>query len=497
MIDLKSLKQMSQTFKILYVEDDISIQKEMTQYLKKLFLEVHTAENGRDALNLYNNNTFDIVITDLSMPVMSGLEMLKKIKQTNKDQPILITSAHNETKYMIEAIRLGVDGYIIKPFEYEQLNKELFKIVEKLKKYKENEEYKKSLKKMVEQKTSELNDMIRFQKYNYEKTLLSMVKMIEVRDTYTAGHSERVAKYCKKIAKVMGYSSQDCEKIYQAGILHDIGKVATPDVVLLKPGDLNELEYNLIKEHVKVGYNLLIHIPMFKELADIVYAHHERYDGKGYPRGLKGDEIMPLSRIMILSDAFDAMTTNRIYKARKTLDEALKELSRLKAIQFHPEVVDAALVAFKDIEIDNDINQLPHTEIEKERFAYFYKDTLCDVYNQNYLDLILIKNQENQQFNYINIVYLKGFTKYNQNYGWTKGDELLKEVSKRLKKEFPKSYVFRVFGDDFIILSNLKIDKKYIDKSLKPILSNRLIYDFKTKKISTFNKEEIGELING
>ena len=118
-------------------------------------------------------------------------------------------------------------------------------------------------------------------------------------------------------------------KIYQAGILHDIGKIATPDVILLNPQILNKLEYKLIQEHVKVGYRLLVNIPMFQDLAEIIHSHHERYNGTGYPRGLKGDEINPLARIMIVADAFDAMTTNRIYKGRKNLTEALDELIKI------------------------------------------------------------------------------------------------------------------------------------------------------------------------
>jgi putative nucleotidyltransferase with HDIG domain len=494
MIDLKSLKSLSKEYKVLYVEDDKSIQVTMANYLRKFFLKVVSSDDGMDGLKLYKKNKYDIVITDLSMPKMDGLDMIEEIRKIDKNQTILITSAHSETKYMVRAIKAGIDGYIIKPFEYEQLNYELFKIVEKLKKFAENENYKKYLKRMVEQKTSELNSMIHFQKYNYDKTLLSMVEMIEDRDTYTAGHSERVANYSKMIAKEMGYDKNQCEKIYQAGILHDIGKIATPDVILLKPKSLNEIEYKLIKEHVEVGHRLLIHIPMFKDLAEIVYSHHERYDGKGYPRGLKADEIMPLSRVMIVADAFDAMTTNRIYKGRKTLPEAIRELKKLKAIQFHPEVVDSAVKVLKNIHIDNNINQLPHTEIEKERFAYFYKDTLCDVYNQNYLDLVLTKNSGKLDFKYMYMLSLKGFTEYNQKFGWADGDEMLKKIALKLKNGFKDEHIFRVFGDDFILLSKDILTFKSINDKLKDIVNDRLDYHFKMLSLNDMEIENIKQI---
>ena len=241
MVNLKLLKKLANNYTVLYVEDDLEIQEEMFLYMSKFFKNVVKADDGLEGLESYKQENFDIVITDLSMPNMNGIEMLEKIKVINKEQLVLITSAHSESEYMINAIKIGIDGYIIKPFEYEQLNYEIFKIVEKIDKFAQNEEYKKYLQTMVEQKTSELNSMIHFQKYNYEKTLISMVEMIEDRDTYTAGHSERVAHYSKIIAQEMGYDEAECQKVYQAGILHDIGKVATPDVVLLNPQKLNDL----------------------------------------------------------------------------------------------------------------------------------------------------------------------------------------------------------------------------------------------------------------
>ena len=194
---------------------------------------------------------------------------------------------------------------------------------------------------------------------NYEETIFSFVDMIEQRDTYTAGHTERVAHYCLLIARQMGLGLEEKKKLYKAAILHDIGKVATPDSVLLKPGKLTELDYDLIKLHAFAGYEMLSQIEMYQELAVIIRHHHERYDGAGYPDGLKGEEIPPLSRIMAVGDAFDAMTTNRIYKPKKKISEAMAELRAYSGSQFDPEVVKAALVVLANIEISSTISQLP------------------------------------------------------------------------------------------------------------------------------------------
>ena len=468
---IKELRSLAQNYRVLYAEDDLDIKNTMSAYLSKFFLEVVSVSNGRDGLDEYKKGNFDLVITDLSMPIMNGIIMIGKIKEIDPSMLVLVTSAHSESEYMVGAIEAGIDGYIIKPFNFEQLNTELFKIVEKLYKFQENEQYKKHLEELVENKTQMLSSLLKMQHDNYEKTIYSMVEMIEDRDTYTAGHSKRVAHYSKLVAQEMGYSEEDCTKLYQAGILHDVGKIATPDAVLLNPQSLNDIEYKLIQEHVNVGYKLIKNVPMFEALAEIIYSHHERYDGQGYPRALKANEIIPLARIMIVADAFDAMTTNRIYKARKSVEDALLELDTLRSIQFHPEVVDAALIALKEIKVEHSINQLPTSELEEERFAYFYKDTLADVYNKNYLDLILIKNQHDNTYSYMYTFFLKNFSQYNKENSWSSGDELLYKFAAILKESAKDSLVFRVFGDDFVVLSCDKISLDELLSSLDELVA--------------------------
>jgi putative nucleotidyltransferase with HDIG domain len=312
-----------------------------------------------------------------------------------------------------------------------------------------------------------------------------MVEIIEDRDTYTAGHSARVARYSKLIAQEMGYSEKDCIRLYQAAMLHDVGKVATPDAVLLNPKQLNDIEYKLVQEHVMVGYKLLSNVPMFSSLADIVYSHHERYDGTGYPRGLKGNEIMPLARIIIVADAFDAMTTSRIYKARQTIPEALSELKSLSKIQFHPEVVEAAIEVLKDINIDDEINQLPKSEVEEMRFAYFYKDILTHVYNEDYLEVVLAKNEYEKQYNYLYAVFIKNFSRYNKEHSWTDGNEVLKKIADTLNGLYTDAIVFRTFGDDFVLLSKEEVPSETFTMALDNLLDDiEVNYNLKVVELS-------------
>jgi len=306
---------------------------------------------------------------------------------------------------------------------------------------------------------------------NYEQHIFSLVNIIEKRDSYTAGHTQRVAKYSVMIAKEMGFNSEKIDDLYRACMLHDIGKISTPDSILLKPGKLTALEYEIIKEHVVVSYELLSNVDIYKDIAEIVRHHHEHYDGSGYPQGLKGDEIPILSQIMTVADAFDAMTTNRIYKARKSVEVALVELSGLGSKQFHAEIVKAAVIALEDIDVEMNITQRPKSKIEGERFSYFYKDQVTGVYNKDYLEFILAYNNiEEFNINCLYTVYLHNFNQYNKKKSWGEGDKLLKRYAKELKKNNESGFVFRLHGDDFIILNEEHFELKDSLDSLEQVL---------------------------
>ena len=284
---------------------------------------------------------------------------------------------------------------------------------------------------------------------NYEETILAFVDIIEQRDAYTAGHTVRVAHYCGLIARHMNIENDDIHKLEKAAILHDIGKVVTPDSILLKPGKLSALEYDLIKQHATSGYKMLSKVAMYKELADIIHHHHEHYNGSGYPDGLKENEISLLTHIMIVADAFDAMTTNRIYKGRKTVDEALNEIKSLSGIHFHPDVVDSAIKILMGTEI-HDTSQMPHSDLEQKRFSYFFQDPLTSVHNENYLSIML--NKDFGRFECINLLELRNFSAYNRENGWGEGNSLLIKIAHELENKYPHADIFRFHGDDFILL---------------------------------------------
>ena len=326
-----------------------------------------------------------------------------------------------------------------------------------------------------------INNLTQEKYKNQEQMMHSMIELIEARDSYTAGHTRRVAEYCVLIAKEMGYDDLKITLLKNAAWLHDIGKISTPDNVLLKPGKLNDEEYSLIQEHLTSGYKLLSSIDQYKAIAEIMGQHHEKYNGKGYPKGLKYDEIHPLSRIMIVADAFDAMTTNRVYKVKKDVAKAIEELKSHSGIEFHPEVVEASCKVLKNIQIDNTISQLPSNSLEKQRFSYFYKDKLTNLYSIDYLPLLL-RYQNTLNSCYLYIVKLHKFSDYNKEFGWDQGDQFLIQFSDFLKQFYLSKTIFRIEGDDFLIFSEVQI--KSIEKNLRNFTL------FKTTNVEFSVKEE-------
>ncbi len=315
------------------------------------------------------------------------------------------------------------------------------------------------------------NEVIKSKVKDYEQHIYSLVNIIEKRDSYTAGHSDRVAQYSVLIAQEMGFNKEKIEILRRACMLHDIGKISTPDSILLRPGSLNDLEYEIIKEHVVVSYDLLSSVDIYKDIADIVRYHHEHYDGSGYPFGLKGDQIPIMSQIMTVADAFDAMTTNRVYKPRKSVEMAILELGELSGKQFNTQVVNAACVVLKDIEVERTITQRPKSKIEKERFVYFYKDQVTGVYNKEYLEFVLAHSHINE-FNTKCIcgIYLHNFSQYNSKTSWTDGDLLLKKFAQKLVSLNKSDFIFRIYGDDFLVLSKKQEKIEMHIKELEDVL---------------------------
>lgn len=306
---------------------------------------------------------------------------------------------------------------------------------------------------------------------HYEELIEMLVGVIEQRDAYTAGHTRRVAHYCVSIARQMQIDEGSVARLREAAILHDIGKVIIPDSVLLKPGRLTRKEYDLIKAHLTVGYQILSRIDYYKPLAEIILCHHEKFDGSGYPGGKKGDEISLLSHIMIVADAFDAMTTNRIYQGRKSTDDAIAELLSYKGIWYHPDVVDATVVVARDMELRGTVpSQLPLTQMEKERFAYFFRDQLTGVYNGTYLWMVINGLIPGLHCEQALLVELRGMSAHNAQFGWHEGNLLIQRFAQALADRLREDQIFRVYGDDFVLCFETAETRQAFFSSWQPLV---------------------------
>jgi two-component system, LuxR family, sensor histidine kinase TtrS len=331
---------------------------------------------------------------------------------------------------------------------------------------------------------------------NYEETILSLVDMIEKRDPYTAGHTRRVAHYCELIASQLGCSPEEIEKLKRAATLHDIGKIAIPDAVLLKPGLLTPLEYELIKQHAEEGYLTLHRIDMYKELAEIMRSHHERENGSGYPRGLTSEQIPRLSKIMAVADSFDAMVSNRIYKSHgEEVAAALAELQQQAGELFAPDVVAAACAVLRDVTPASLGDQMPKTPLEHQRFAYFFDDQLTGTHNASYLQIMLRRGLPRHLVQAY-VVLLHNFSAVNLDSGWTAGNQALAGFSAALIARYPDTLVFRVMGDDFVLLSSkpLDIDGDQL-KAMSPLKGTQVRIEVRALDPHGAGREELIRLL--
>nr|WP_316721752.1 HD domain-containing phosphohydrolase [Sulfurospirillum sp. 'SP'] len=457
--------------RVLYVDDQKTFNLTLYNYLCSYFSSVsNCCSDINEVLLQLETNSYDLIIIDFDIPDINGLELSQIIKANNPHQNIVMVSTYTEKEAFIQSMHLGVDGYISKPFVKEQAQLVFSKLCEKINHTKENERYKSYLQSEVNRQLAEILELEKEQEKSYKEFLFGLVNLVEERDTYTGGHSMRVAYYAKGIAQLMGLDDDLCNKVYQAGMLHDIGKTVIPDSILLKPERLSNVEYRLIQQHVSMSKSILDKIPMFRELVPIIESHHERIDGSGYPLGLKNDQIPIESQLIAISDCFDAMTTRRIYKRTMTKEDALLEINGLKDIHFKKEIVDIALKYFKTISLNQIADQRPKSLLEYERFSFFFKDQLTKLFNQNYLDYMFLNDE--CSYEYCSCLCIEKFYKYNDAHGWEEGNILLNDIAECLKKRTPEALLFRIKGDMFLILAHENIDLDCNALSLIPSKSN-------------------------
>jgi putative nucleotidyltransferase with HDIG domain len=325
---------------ILVVDDEEAIREVVSTMLEAKGYRCTAVQNGRVAQDEVKKCTPDLVLSDMIMPEMDGIKLLEWMRQYDPEVPVIMVTAIHDISTALEAIRRGAYDYILKPFEKDQLFLGVGRALQHRRLIAENRNYQRNLEQLVEERTAQLTGALTQLEQSYDDTLEALGSALDLKDAETEGHCQRVTAFCISIAKSVPVPNAYLAVLARAAFLHDIGKMAIPDGILRKPGPLNDDEKQIMRKHCQIGYDMLIRIPFLRDAAEIVLAHQEFFNGTGYPRGLKGEQIPLGARIFTIADSLDAMISDRPYRKALPMSHARDEIQRCSGTQFDPKVVE-------------------------------------------------------------------------------------------------------------------------------------------------------------
>ncbi len=328
---------------ILAVDDTPSALRLLTDLLHGAGYTVRSAINGELALRAALATPPQLILLDISMPGMDGFEVCRRLKQepSLREVPVVFVSAMSEIREILKGFDIGAVDYVTKPFQREEL---LARVRNHIELYR----LRNHLGELVVERTQSLKESEERLKKNLLESVSALAAMIELRDPYTAGHQRRVASLTEVIARDMGLPAEQIEGLVLAAVVHDVGKISVPTEILSKPRQLNAIEFSLVKQHSELGYEILKGIDFPWPIAQIVYQHHERLNGTGYPGELAGDEILLEARILAVADVIEAMASHRPYRPSLGIESALSEIEEQRGVLFDATVVDTALCIFRE-----------------------------------------------------------------------------------------------------------------------------------------------------
>ena len=329
----ETLQNNNSSYKILAVDDEMGIVDSLSIFLKRSGYSFAGETDPIKAIEKLKVEHFDLLLLDFIMTPLHGDQVVEEIRKFNKDLYIILLTGHKDLAPPLETIRrLDIQGYCEKSDKFDQL---LLLIESGIKSVAQMNEIKRI--------NDELSDTYEKLEKAYMESIQTVRYTVEAKDTYTRGHSDRVSEYSVLIGQKLGLSEEDIRRLRIGGLFHDVGKIGVPDIILQKNGKLTDDEYSEIKNHPTIGAHILSSASIFQDIIPIVKHHHERYDGRGYPGQLKGEEIPYLARIAAVADAFDAMTSRRVYRDSLPIDAVISEIEKNKGTQFDPQIADAFL----------------------------------------------------------------------------------------------------------------------------------------------------------
>jgi putative two-component system response regulator len=342
---------------ILVVDDEQPICTMLSQWLSHEGYNTRVAYSGEEALEEIGKNDFSLMISDINMPGISGVELLSKAKLIRQDMAVLMATGVSDREVAIHTLELGACGYVIKPFEFNEMLINISNALHLRDLEIENRAHRTKLEDLVRERTRELENTITQLRQtetellaSREETIQRLSMAAEFRDDDTAQHTVRMSRYCELLAQLSGMSEKYCRIVRTASPMHDIGKIGISDTILLKPGRLTSEEFEVVKKHCEFGYRILINSDSeFLEVAaTIALSHHEKFNGSGYPKALHGENIPFEGRIAAVCDVFDALTTNRVYKPAYPVDKAIEIMKEGRENHFDPALLDLFLNNFDE-----------------------------------------------------------------------------------------------------------------------------------------------------
>lgn len=326
---------------ILVVDDEESVRHLLSRMLLRGGYECTLAADAAEARKFIKDRNFELILCDVAMPGESGIDFIRYVAAEYPDTATIMVTAVDDPEIAETALEAGIYGYMIKPFN---ANEVIINVRNSLRRREleiADQTYRKNLEQKVEERTAELQETLK-------GTIFALTMTVEYRDPYTSGHQQRVSDLASAIAKEMDFPEDKIMGIRMAGVLHDIGKIAIPVEILSKPGRLSKTEFELIKNHPQVGYDILNSIKFPWPISQIILQHHERMDGSGYPNGLLGKEILIEAKILGAADVVEAMASHRPYRPALGIDKALEEISNNKGKFYDTETSNACLRVFKE-----------------------------------------------------------------------------------------------------------------------------------------------------
>src|SRR2546425_7270901 len=325
--------------RILIVDDEAPIRALLGEHLQQVGYQITLAANGATALEILGAGEFDLMLTDVRMPGMTGLELLAEVVRKHPGVGVLMLTACEDLTLAVNAMRIGALDYILKPFRLSEITLSVEEALNRRRNQLEQTQRMQLLEETVNERTVELRRMLDRLHDASEITLEALVAALDAREHETQAHSKRVSEYKLYLAREMSVDASQLDVIRRGAMLHDIGKIGISDAILLKPSKLTAEEWVDMQKHPQIGYWILDGIEALKPASEVVLSHHERHDGAGYPRKLKKDEIPLGARIFSVTDCLDVMTSDRPYRKALTYEEARREIAQFSGTQFDPAVV--------------------------------------------------------------------------------------------------------------------------------------------------------------